>query len=77
VITVKRISSGDPHTDTKWLVLEGTYEGVPQATKRRTINTAALASGHLLLANEKAALIADVEEYAQRYLAVQEALREL
>lgn len=77
MIQVKRILSGDPHTDQKWLVLEGSAEGVPEVTKRRSISTAALASGDLNIADEKARLIADVEEYHDRWMAVQAALEEL
>ena len=77
MIQVKRIVSGDPHVDQKWLVLEGSIEGVPEVTKRRSISTAALASGDLVLADEKAKLIADVEEYHDRWCAVQAALEQL
>lgn len=77
MITVKRILLGNDHDDSKWLVLEGSIDGVPQVTKRRTINTAALVSGDLTVASEKAALIADVEEYYARFQAVQVAINEL
>lgn len=77
MVIVKVVKSGDAHKDQKWLVLEGSVEGVPQVTKRRSINTSALADGSLTLEAEKARLVADVEEYHARYLAVQEALREL
>lgn len=77
MISVKRIMLGNDHDDAKWLVLEGSIDGIPQVTKRRTINTAALVSGDLTIAAEKAALIADVEEYHARFLAVQAALTEL
>jgi hypothetical protein len=72
-----RVITSDPHTDQKWLVLECSIEGCPQVTKRRSINTAALADGSLTLADEKAKLIADVEEYYARWVAVQEALKSL
>ncbi len=74
---IKRISLGNEHDDQKWLVLEGSIEGVPQVTKRRTINTAALADGSLTLQGEIDALKADVQEYYARYQAVQAALGEL
>lgn len=77
MINLKRIVSGDPHIDQKWLVLEGSVEGVPEVTKRRSISTAALASGDLNLPDEKARLIADVEEYLDRWNAVQAALENL
>jgi hypothetical protein len=76
-VCVKRVLIGNDHDDSKWLILEGTIDGVPQVTKRRTINTAALASGDLSISIEKALLIADVEEYHARYLALQEALKDL
>jgi hypothetical protein len=76
-VAVKRVLLGNDHDDAKWLVLEGSVDGVPQVTKRRTINTAALASGHVTLDQERAQLIADVEEYHARYLAVQEAIKAL
>lgn len=76
-VIVKRILLGNDHEDAKWVVLEGSVEGVPQVTKRHTINTAALVSGAITLADEKAALIATVEEYLARYQAVQDALNEL
>ena len=76
-VIVKRVLLGNDHDDTKWIVLEGSIEGYPQVTKRRTINTAALVSGDLTLAEEKAALIATVEEYLARYQAVQDELNSL
>lgn len=77
MITVKRILLGNDHDDSKWIVLEGSIDGVPQVTKRRSINTAALVSGALTLAGERAQLEADVQEYHARFLAVQAALAEL
>ena len=77
MVKVSVITSGDPHLDQKWLVLEGSVTDVPQVTKRRSINTSALADGSLNLDSEKAKLIADVEEYHARWLAVQEALKAL
>jgi hypothetical protein len=76
-VSVKRVLIGNDHDDAKWIVLEGSIEGCPQVTKRRTVNTAALVSGDLTLAAEKAQLIADVEEYYARYQAVQAALEQL
>lgn len=77
MISIKRILLGNDHDDAKWLVLEGSIDGCPQVTKRRTINTAALVSGDLTIAGEKAALISDVEEYHARYLSVQAAISQL
>lgn len=76
-VTVKRVLIGNDHDDSKWVVLEGSIEGCPQVTKRRTINTAALVSGDLTLADEKAQLVADVEEYYARYQTVQSLLEQL
>jgi hypothetical protein len=77
MISIKRVLIGNDHDDSKWIVLEGSIEGIPQVTKRRTINTAALVSGDTDIATEKAALEADVTEYLARYQAVQAALSEL
>ena len=76
-VKVCRVPFNDEHMDQKFLVLEGSIEGKPQLTKRVTINTAALADGSILLADVKAKLIADVEEYEQRLNAVQQAIHEL
>ena len=76
-VTIKRVLIGNDHDDAKWIVLEGSIDGFPQVTKRRTINTAALASGDLTLLSEKAQLIADVQEYYARFQAVQAALNDL
>jgi hypothetical protein len=73
---ITRIESGDPHLDQKFLVLQGEIEGTP-VIKRRSINTAALVSGDLTLEGEKAKLIADVNEYHARWIAVQTALENL
>lgn len=73
-VKIRRVPGESEHEDQKWLVLEGSIDGHPQLTKRRTINTAALADGSLDLESEKARLIADVEEYHARWLAVQRAI---
>lgn len=77
MIKVERIQLDTEHENQKWLVLQGSVEGCPAVTKRRSINTAALVDGTLSLEGEKAKLIADVEEYYARYLAVQEQLKNL
>lgn len=77
MVNIRRVSAGSEHLDQKWLVLEGYVEGVPEVTKRRSVSTAALASGDVTLADEKARLIADVQEYHGRWLAVQEAVKQL
>lgn len=76
-VQVRRVPFNDEHMDQKFLVLEGCIDGMPQLTKRITINTSALADGTLALADVKAKLIADVEEYHTRWNAVQQALTEL
>lgn len=77
MITVKRIQLDTEHDNQKWVVLEGFVEGCPAVTKRRSINTASLVDGTRTIEGEKARLIADVEEYYARYLAVQEQLKNL
>lgn len=76
-VNVRRIMLGNDHDDTKWIVLEGSVDGCPAVTKRRTINTAALADGSLTIEAEKARLVADVEEYLARWQAVQQAVAQL
>lgn len=71
-VQVRRVLSGDAHEDQKWLVLEGSIAGLPQVTKRVTMNTAALASGDVSLTAAKAKLIADVEEYEARWNVIQQ-----
>lgn len=77
MIKVERIQLDTEHDNQKWVVLQGSIDGCPAVTKRRSINTAALVDGSLTLESEKAKLIADVEEYYARYLAVQEQLKNL
>lgn len=77
MVKVTRISLGNAHDDQKWIVLQGEIDGIPEITKRRSINVAGLVSGALTLDSEKAELIADVEEYHARWLAVKEALKSL
>lgn len=76
-VTVKRVLLETEHDNQKWLVLQGSIEGCPAVTKRRTINTAALVDGTLTFEGEKARLIADVEEYYARWQAVQAAVGQL
>ena len=63
--------------DTQWVVLEGSIDGCPQATQRRSITAASLAAGTVLLADEKATLIADVTAAYNNWQAVQAALSQL
>jgi hypothetical protein len=76
-VQVTRVVLPTEHENQKWLVLKGEIEGCPEVTKTRSINTSALASGALILDEEKAKLVADVEEYFVRWTAVQQALTEL
>lgn len=76
-VKVSRRELDTEHDNQKWLVLVGEVDGVPQVTKTRAINTAALADGSLTLEGEKAKLVADVEEYLARWQAVQQALTQL
>ena len=77
MVKVTRITLGNDHDDAKWLVLQGEIEGIPEVTKRRSINVGAIVSGALTVDGEKAKLIADVEEYHARFLAMQEAVKAL
>lgn len=76
-VKISRVPFNDEHLDQKFLVLQGSIDGMPQLTKTVTINTSALADGSIALADAKAKLIADVLEYQARWDAVQQALTEL
>jgi hypothetical protein len=76
-VRVSRVLFDNEHDNQKWIVLQGEVEGCPAVTKRRTINVAALVDGTLTLQNEKARLIADVEEYHARWLMLQQLASEL
>ena len=73
MVTVKSIAGPDP----AFLYLCGEIEGFPQCTATRSVSLAALASGALTVADEKAALIAQVEQNHTNWLAAQAALQEL
>lgn len=77
MVKISRVPFNDEHLDQKFLVLQGSIDGMPQLTKTVTINTSALADGSIALADAKAKLIADVLEYQARWDAVQQALTEL
>lgn len=70
-VTVKRVPPADEHERQKWLVLEGSIEGVPAVTKRVSVNVAALASGDVDLDSVVSKLRADVAEYHGRWIALQ------
>lgn len=76
-VKVCRVLFNDEHMDQKYLVLEGAIDGMPQLTKRVTVNTSALADGTIEIAAVKAKLVADVEEYLVRWQAVQQAVAQL
>lgn len=76
-VKVRRIQLDTEHENQKWFVIEGYVDGIPEVTKRTAINSAALAEGKVLLADEKAKLISTVEEYLARWRAVREAEKEL
>lgn len=76
-VKVSRVLLPTEHENQKYLVLKGEIVGCPAVTKTRSINTAALVSGDLTVEAEKAQLVADVEEYHARWIAVQQALTEL
>lgn len=72
-VKVERILSGDPHTDQKWFVLQGSVPGSPESTwKRVSIAVAALVQRPQLLESARTKLIADVTEYHGNFLALQE-----
>jgi hypothetical protein len=70
-ITVTRVMLSSEHDNQKWLVLEGSVEGVPAVTKRVSIAVAALVSRPSLLEEARAKLVSDVAEYHANYLALQ------
>jgi len=73
MITVKAVEG--PSQD--FIYLEGVADDCPQATQRRSVACAALAAGTVTIADEKAALIAAVEQARTNWLAAQAALQEL
>lgn len=77
MVKITRIELETEHDNQKWVVLQGEIDGLPQVTKRRSINVGGLVDGTLTLDGERAKLIADVEEYHARWLAVQNALKAL
>lgn len=60
-----------------FLYLFGEVEGYPHVARTRTVALAALASGALTVAGEKAALVADVEQALVNWQAAQQALLDL
>ncbi len=76
-VRVRRVLSGDEHTDQKWLTIEGSVDGVPAVTKRDSISMAALASGAIVLADRVTKMRADVAEYHANWLALQNMPEEL
>ncbi len=72
-ISVKPVSGPSPD----FIYLEGVADDCAPATRRRSIACAALADGRVTIADEKAALIAEVEQARTNWLAAQAALSEL
>jgi hypothetical protein len=76
-VIVQRVVMDDPVDNINWIVLEGTVEGVPEVTHRRSVPTSALASGATTIAAEKAALIDTVQTHLTNWQAAQDALAQL
>lgn len=76
-VKVRRVKSDSEHENQRWYVIEGYIEGVPQVTKRDTINIAAIASGDVSLEVRVARMKADVAEYYQRLQALEQLPDEL
>lgn len=74
---LKRVPAASAHEAQKWLVLECVPEGVPECAKRRTVNVWALVQGRTTIEAERAKLEADVDEYYERWLALQDAIAKL
>lgn len=62
-VKVRRVRFGIEHEDQKWFVLEGYIDGVPQVTKRDTINVAAIVSGDVVLQDRIDKMKSDVTEF--------------
>lgn len=60
-----------------FVYLEGSVEGFPQVTRRRSVSCAALAGGRVTVAGERAALVTEVESALINWQAAQAALQEL
>lgn len=71
-VRLRRVLNESEHENQRWLVLEGSIDGCPAATKRDTINVAAIASGDIDLEERKAKMRADVLEYYGRVQALAE-----
>jgi hypothetical protein len=71
-VNIRRIKSGDEHTDQKWYVLEGYVDGVPAVTKRVSISMAAAVQDPSIITRARTKLIADVNEYYQNWLMLEQ-----
>lgn len=76
-VKVRRIKADSEHENQRWYVIEGYIEGVPQVTKRDTINIAAIASGDVSLDARISKMKEDVAEYYQRLQALEQLPDEL
>jgi acyl CoA:acetate/3-ketoacid CoA transferase beta subunit len=70
-VKVERVMLETEHDNQKWLVLQGSIDGVPAVTKRVSIAVAALVTNPGLLDHARAKLISDVAEYHANYLLLQ------
>lgn len=73
-VKVEAISGPD---NAAFVYLKGTHEADAQFVHVRTVARSAIAAGHVTVAGEKAALIADVEQAYSDYVASQQALADL
>jgi hypothetical protein len=76
-VKVEYVRGKTDHDDQKYVVLRGSIAGMPEVTKTRVVNRAAIADGGLSLKGEIAELIADVEEYYVRAISVRNELADL
>jgi hypothetical protein len=70
-VTIRRVMLKTEHENQKWLVLQGSVEGVPAVTKTASIAMSAYVSRPAILDETRIKLIADVQEYHANYLALQ------
>jgi hypothetical protein len=72
-VTIKNVTG----SDINWVVVEGSIEGFPQVTQRRSIHAAALASGQLTIASEIATLKEAVSRGLTHWQAAQAAIAQI
>ena len=69
-VVITEIPLDDEHLSQKWVVLEGSFPGTPEVTKRVTVNSFALASGRIDIEEVEDKLRDTVVEYKARWDAV-------